>query len=572
MNRPMRLLLIDDDEVDRQAVLRALRRSWINFDICQAETAASGLRIAAEQHFDAVLLDYQLPDQNGIEVLHSLRSGRLEGVAVIVLTGQEDDSLAMRCLEAGAQDFLLKDEVNGRRLSRAVLQAQQRFMVEDALERGREQLRQLVDHDSLTGLLNRRGFEDELAQIIARNRHSNKGFALALLEINNFKNINDTLGRDVGDELLQAVAQRLATVIRPSDILCRLGEDEFVVLLTDVKPAEQATRLADRIVALFDESFELGASLLSVTSSIGIAVLGADVAHAKDLLKSAGMAMYQARQDGPNKRRFYSAAMQESVLLQKAIRSDLCQAVESEEFRVYYQAQIKAADGSLAGIEALLRWQHPRSGILLPEAFMGAAEESGLVLNLGNWVLHQAGKQLREWHLQFSTQATKLILNVNLSAIQLNKSNLLADIQKVMSLYNLDGIHLGLDITHSAQIEDAHAVVSQLASVAGLGITLSLDGFGMGYSSFDHLKLFPVETLKIDKSFVAAIGGGDKREKLLVELIAFAKAMNLKVVAEGIETKEQADFCIGQGCDLLQGYYFAPPIPADQFASTFFAA
>ena len=345
MNRPLRLLLVDDDEVDRQSVLRALRRSWLNFDIVLAETAAIGLACASEQRFDAILLDYQLPDQNGIDVLHTLRNGQLEGMAVIMLTGQEDDTLATRCLEAGAQDFLLKDEVNGRRLSRAVLQAQQRFKIEEALERGREQLRELVDNDSLTGLLNRQGFEAELAAMIERTKRSSICLSMVLMEANDFKRVNDILGRDFGDEMLKELAGRLGAAVRSKDILCRLGGGEFAVLLADGKAGEQALRLADRIIGHLSEPLHLGDTLLPVTTSIGIAVVGQEVDHARDLLKCAGIAKYHARQEGLNKRKFYSASMQQAIAEQVGMLTGLRQGVGSGNLRVYYQAQTNAADG-----------------------------------------------------------------------------------------------------------------------------------------------------------------------------------------------------------------------------------
>jgi PleD family two-component response regulator len=246
MNTSLRLLLVDDDEVDRKAVVRALKQPSLSLEILQCATASEGLRLAATEHFDAILLDYRLPDQDGIEVLHALRSGRFEGVAVIMLSRQEDPVIAENCLEAGAQDYLLKDEVNGRRLTRAVMQARQRYLMEEALRASHEELRILSERDSLTGLANRRGFEIALNGALDRAKRGQGGLAVLLLDLDDFKSINDTLGHSIGDDLLVEIARRMRLVVRNDDFLCRLGGDEFVVVARNLERDEQAALLGDR--------------------------------------------------------------------------------------------------------------------------------------------------------------------------------------------------------------------------------------------------------------------------------------------------------------------------------------
>lgn len=569
MSSPLRYLLIDDDEVDRHAVVRALKQHQIVCDIVQAATATEGLKIAAEQHFDAILLDYRLPDQDGLDVLNALRGDQFEGVAVIMLSHQEDETLAERCLEAGAQDFLLKNEVNGRRLSRAVRQARQRYLIEDALWNSREQLRLLSERDPLTGLSNRRGFEIALREATTRARRGKDRLAVLLLDLDDFKSINDTLGHDAGDILLVEVSRRLSSIVRDSDHLCRLGGDEFVVLMMNFEHDEQAMLLADRIVSMLQVPIQLGTTEQVITTSIGIATLGTSADNEGDLLKCADVAMYKAKQAGRNQSRFYSTALQDAVQSRACMKHELKKALERKEFQIFYQAQICSADGSLGGMEVLLRWQHPTRGLLSPAAFLPIAEETGLIVDIGNWVLREGCRQFKDWQLKSPAKCKKLAFAVNLSAIQIKQNTLPSTIERILAEYSLEASSLELELTESALISDTSATVAMLSSIVEQGVTLSLDDFGTGYSSLDHLKLFPISVLKIDKGFISSIGEDGKGERLLVAILAFAKALEMKVVAEGVETKEQAEFCIEHGCDLLQGYYFSRPIPANEFEKVF---
>lgn len=570
MNSPLRLLLIDDDELDRRAVTRTLRQSQVLCDIAQAATAEAGLKLALEQPFDAILLDYRLPDRDGLDVLQLLRSAESVDAAVIMLSHVEDETVAERCLEAGAQDFLLKGDINGRRLARALRQARQRHSIENELIRSREQLRLLSEHDPLTGLANRRGFEMFLEAAIARARRGNDRLAILLLDLDDFKSINDTLGHDAGDVVLKEIARRLNAAVRDSDLLCRLGGDEFAVLMTNFDENEQVRLLADRIIALLQEPIHLDESEHVVTTSIGIAVLDTCAENVVDLLKCADVAMYQAKQDGRNQSRYYSPALQESVQIRASMKQDMKKALERGEFKVYYQAQIDSADASLGGMEALLRWQHPVHGLLSPAAFLPVAEETGLIVDIGNWVLRESCRQLKEWQLRWPTRCPKLAIAVNLSAVQIRQNTLPDAVKHVLTEFALEASSLELEITESTLIRDTSATAAMLAMIVDQGVALSLDDFGTGYSTLDHLKMFPISVLKIDKSFVATIGLGEKSERLLVATIAFAKALQMKVVAEGVETHEQAEFCIQHGCDLLQGFFYSRPIPAHDFEAAYF--
>lgn len=563
------LLLIDDDELDRHAITRTLRKSTVPCEVHHAETAAAGLQMASNMKFDAILLDYRLPDQNGLEVLRVLRSGTYDGVAVVMLSRFENETLAEECLEAGAQDFLLKDEVNSRHLTRVVMQARQRFQIEERLRYSLEQVRSLSEHDVLTGLMNRRGFERSLEAHLARARRSEARLAILLLDLDDFKGINDTLGHDAGDELLVEVARRLTHIVRDGDLLCRLGGDEFVVMMTHFDQDDQAVVLADRINTQLRAPVFLGTSEHTITTSIGIAVLADSTRSAADLLKYADLAMYQAKLDGRNKSRFYSDALQQAVQFRSVIKNDLQRALEKNELQIYYQPQIRAADGGLSGMEALLRWHHPRLGVLSPAAFLGIAEETGLIVEIGAWVLREGCRQLQVWRERYAADHAQLKLAINLSAVQIKQVQLSRTVLTALDEFGLPADCLELEITESMLIEVTGETVAMLSAISAHGVSMSLDDFGTGYSSLDHLQRFPISVLKIDKGFVAAVGEGGKSEKLFVAIIAFAKALNMRIVVEGVETRAQADFCTQQECDLLQGYFYSRPLPAQEFEATF---
>ena len=569
MSSKIRFLLIDDDALDRLAVTRALRQSQCDYELVEATSAAAGLKLAASERFDAILLDFRLPDQDGLEVLRLLRSGQFNDVAVIMLSHQEDEALASQCLENGAQDYLLKGEVNGRQMMRAVRQAQQRYVIEGELRASREQLRQLSETDPLTGLINRRGFENALATAIARAKRGDHRLALLLLDLDEFKSINDTLGHAAGDALLVEVSRRFRATIRDSDVLCRLGGDEFVVLMTHFEQNAQAALLADRIIACLQRPVFLGTVEKIITASIGIALFDDDASDASDLLKFADIAMYRAKQSGRNQSRCYSPGLQEAVLNRSNMRHDMLKGLERGEFKVFYQPQIRSFDRRLSGMEALLRWDHPRLGLLLPSAFLSVAEETGLIVELGSWVLKESCRQLADWKARLPSLCSQLTLAVNVSCAQLTSNSLVVTIDKALAESGLSATCLELEITENALIKDTSEAVALFSTIAGQGVTLSLDDFGTGYSSLEHLRLFPIDVLKIDKEFVSAIGNGKKREKLLLAIIAFAKALEIKVIAEGVETKEQAAFCVEHGCDALQGFYFAKALPANEFEAAF---
>lgn len=568
MSNPLQILIIDDDRGDRLLLRKALAASGVLYDITEAKNGSEGLQAASHLSFDAILLDYRLPDRSGLEILNKIRKDQLCPTAVIVLSQTEDDAISEKSIEMGAQDFMLKSDVSAGRLSRAIKLARQRFCIEDELRVSREQLREVSERDSLTGLANRRGCEGALENTLARAKRGDNRFAVLLLDLDDFKTINDSMGHDIGDQILVRIALRIKSVVREGDLVCRLGGDEFVVLMRDLEENAQAAFLAERIVEVLRHPITLRYSEHVVTASIGVAVYDEHTETVSDLLKSADMAMYQAKQEGRNKSRFFSDELQRAVILRARLKRDMFHAFTSKQFELFYQPQFDVANRCLGGIEALLRWRHPELGLLSPVQFLPVAEETGFINELGQWVIEQASRQLLAWKTKYEHCSAKVTISANLSAVQLRQDTLLAMTLNSISLARLDLSMIELEITESALITYTPEMMSNLMALSQAGVTFSLDDFGTGYSSIEHLKVFPIKVLKIDKQFIHLIGTGDKEERLLIALIQFAKALQLKVVAEGVETEEQARFCDTYQCDLLQGFYFSKPLPVHEFENT----
>lgn len=567
----LEVLIIDDDEVDRMSIRRALKHASLPVNVVEAKTGTEGIAFARDRVFDVILLDFSLPDRDGLDVLNILRQNQSVESTVVMLSRQENPVLAEQAIEGGAQDFLLKDEVNPRRLMRAVRQAQYRQGLEGDLKRSREQLRRLAEHDGLTGLANRYDFERAMELAVSKCQQNGGRLAVLILDIDKFKCVNDTFGHAAGDQLLIEVAKRLKSVVRDGDVLARLGGDEFVILAQDLEYDDQAALLANRIVSSFIEPMVFNDVRWRVTTSIGISVFGDYTNNKVDLMRCADIAMYRAKQAGSNQSHFYSDQLHQSLLERAILERDLRSALVNNEFRVYFQAMVNAKDGSLGGLEALIRWEHPRMGLLFPGSFLGLAEELGLMCEIDQWVLHTACHQLQDWRTRYPLTDLKFGVSVNLSAMQLQDEDLLDSLKRTIDLSGLPAGCIELEITENVLISNPHKIASLLSAIAGMGVRLALDDFGTGFSSFEHLKLFPVHILKIDRSFVSGVGQGETSERLLAAMIHFARTLGLTVVAEGIENAAQADFCLLHGCHLLQGYYYSRPVPASDFESAFIA-
>lgn len=561
----MNLLLVDDDEVDREMIVRALSQSDREFVVSQSSHAKEALALFGKNRYDGILLDYMLPDANGLEVLTWLNDVGNEDTAVVMISRYEDDKLAERCIELGAQDFLLKDEVTPGRLCRAIINARQRFSMAKALRHSHEKLRELAEHDSLTRLVNRYGFDLCLNRALSHVRRTGGMLSVILLDLDDFKGINDTLGHQMGDVLLVEVASRLSSALRESDLIARIGGDEFVALLCDQNHKFLPFGLARRLLDTFEQPFALGDTTVMIGASLGIAMYGECANTADELLKCADIAMYRAKQEGRNQIQCYSRELESEVRYRTRIEQGLRRAILDKEFRLFYQGKFDSHTGQLAGMEALLRWQHPEDGLLAPDSFMAIAEDAGLMEEIGGWVLETACNQTRAWLDIVAEDIPGLSVAVNFSASQIAAEKLPHVIRAALASSGLAPQNLELEITENALIKRPEEIAHALACVAAMGVTLALDDFGTGYSSLEHLMHFPIQVIKIDKSLVSTVPEDEKGCKLLTALLNFTEGFDMVSVAEGIETREQAEFCAAHGCRLLQGYLYGRPVDAATF-------
>ncbi|MGH9035328.1 MAG: putative bifunctional diguanylate cyclase/phosphodiesterase [Acidimicrobiia bacterium] len=419
-------------------------------------------------------------------------------------------------------------------------------------------------HDPLTGLANRTLLLDRLAHALARSGRSGSPTTVLFLDLDGFKTVNDSLGHSVGDKLLMAVAQRLGGCLRPADTIARLGGDEFAVLLEDTA-TEAATAIAERLGRGLATPFDVGAREILARASIGLATGAPGQRAADELLRDADLAMYMAKREGKGGHAVFEAAMHTAALERLELEADLRRALAAGEIVVYYQPIVRLADASLVGMEALVRWNRPGHGLVPPAGFIPAAEETGLILEIGRWVLEEACRQVGAWQADHPT-SPPLQLSVNLSARQLQDSGLVGEVEEALRQSGLEPNRLVLEITESMLMKEPETAAERLRTLKGLGIRLAIDDFGTGYSSLNYLRRFPVDVLKIDKAFVGAIAGGPEDAALAHAIVRLAITLGLGTVAEGIETEEQLADLRRLGCELGQGYLFACPLPADAMA------
>jgi diguanylate cyclase (GGDEF)-like protein len=420
----------------------------------------------------------------------------------------------------------------------------------------------LAYHDGLTGLPNRSLFGKLLGQSISEARRYDRPLAVAFLDLDRFKQINDTLGHDAGDQLLREVAKRLQGCVRGSDTVARLGGDEFVVLLLDLGDPKYAALIAQKILVAVAKPITLLGHEFRVTASVGISVYPQDGFDEQTLTKNADVAMYQAKAEGKNNFQFYSASLNANSLERLTLESSLRHALEHGEFRLRYQAKRDIKSGHITGMEALLRWEHPDLGLLAPMQFIPMAEETGLIVPIGRWVIETACHQNVAWQ---HAGAPPLNIAVNLTARQFADERLLEDVRAALDITGMDPRLLEFEISESVLIRDVEATLRILSGLKGLGVRIAIDDFGIGYSSLKTLQRFPLDTIKIDRSFIRGISDDPENWGLADAVISMGKNLSLTVVAQGVETNEQAEFLRDHACDELQGFYFDRPLPPKEF-------
>ncbi len=425
----------------------------------------------------------------------------------------------------------------------------------------------LAQHDALTGLPNRVLLNDRLAQAIARAKRNEHRAAVLFLDVDRFKQVNDTLGHSVGDQLLKEMAVRLQACVRASDTVCRQGGDEFVILLGEVRDAEAIAHAAQRVLAIAERPYAIDGHEIHSTLSVGISVYPDDGDDVEGIIKCADAAMYSAKDHGRNNVQFFTPNINERLLERFRLEGRLRGALARGEFFLMYQPKIDLPSGKIVGAEALVRWQDPERGLVSPAQFIPVAEESGLIIPLGKWILAEVCRQNRAWQ---DAGYPPQVIAVNLSSVQFVRTGFLQEVQDVLREHAMDARYLELEITETALLRDIDRTASVLRSLKELGVSISLDDFGTGYSSLSFLKRFPIDIIKVDQSFVRDIIEDPDDAAIVSAVIGMAKSLKRKVVAEGVETAEQLHWLRAQGCDQMQGYYFSKPLRAQDFTEKFF--
>lgn len=425
-----------------------------------------------------------------------------------------------------------------------------------------EHIKYQAYHDALTGLANRFLFEDRIGSAVAHAHRHGEKFGVLLLGLDRFKRINDTLGHPKGDKVLQLVAERLSNMVKEEDTVARFSGDTFALIINEIVNLESLMLFINKIVDGFKVPFLVDNHELYITASMGVSLYPNDGMDGQNLIKNAETAMYRAKELGYNNYQFYTPSMNDKALARLALENDLHKALPQDEFILYYQPQIEVATGKVIGAEALVRWQNPRLGFLLPGEFIPLAEETGLIIPLGEWVLKQACLQNKDWQKK---GFAPINMGVNLSALQFKQKNLIERVKEILSLSGLSPEFLELEITESIAMLDAGFTNKTLHALKDMGIKISIDDFGTGYSSLEYLIRFPIDRIKIDRSFILGVPDDREKKAIVMAIMAIAKSLDLKIIAEGVETTSQIAFLKEQYCHQIQGYFYSPPVTAEAF-------
>jgi diguanylate cyclase (GGDEF)-like protein/PAS domain S-box-containing protein len=688
--KPITTILLIEDNAGDVRLLREMLAEKGSYatELMHADCMSQAEDLLRERVVDLILLDLGLPDAQGLSAVRRAHA-RAPRTPLVVLTGLDDESLAIQALQEGAQDYLVKGQIEGRALLRAMRHAIERKLMEDALfaekeraqvtlncigdavictdssgsitflnaiaqkmtgwsweqaaglplsdvfrkqdlvageitvvPRGisavkspsqqqppsncilirrdgfeipieesvapihdreghatgavvvfrdvsaaREMSRQMIysaEHDFLTGLPNRMLLNERVSQAIALARRHTTRVAVLFLDLDGFKHINDSLGHPIGDRLLQSIAGRLVDCARTSDTVSRQGGDEFVVLLSEVQQAEDAATAAIRMLQAVAAAHSIDQHDLHVTMSIGVSVYPDDGLDAETLIKNADTAMYQAKENGRHSYQYFKPAMNARAVERQSIEAHLRRALERHEFTLQYQPKVNFRTGAITGAEALIRWTHPTRGSVPPAQFIPIAEDCGLILPIGSWVLREACAQARLWLDAGLPMAT---MAVNVSAMEFRDTGYLERLFGILRETGLDPSVLELELTESVLMKQADSAAAILQALRNQGVQVAVDDFGTGYSSLSYLGKFPIDALKIDQSFVGQISKAREDATIVSAVISMARSLNLRVVAEGVETLEQLTFLQAHECDEAQGYYFSRPVLPHQFAA-----
>lgn len=563
-----RVLIVDDDDEARTAAAEALRS--LGLVVEEVSNGLDALKAFQSIRPHIAILEVMTPFVDGYSTCRAMRDLPGGDEASILMMTDLDDLESLRFgYDAGATDFITKP------INPIILQHRIRYMLRsaevlDELRRSERKIAHIAGHDALTGLPNRRSLEAYMKRLTEERAAAG---AVFLLDLDGFKRVNDTLGHTAGDDLICQVGSRITETFRirqdavskrPLDrILARLGGDEFVFIDPHVTTAAEASAIADRMLGAIGDGFDLLGHRITVTASIGVALVNDVGANIERLIQSADSAMYDAKAHDRNNARFYSKVLSEKARKHLDIENALRNPATLSQLELFYQPKIDVASGKVVGAEGLLRWRHPERGLVPPGDFIAVAEETGLIVGIGRWVVGEACRQLRAW--QDVEELRGMRIAVNVSARQFRDPHFFEDVRKIIEEYEIDPRALEIEITEGTLMDDTKSARTVLTELKKLGIWLALDDFGTGYSSLGYLRQFPFDTLKVDRSFVSDLLTDEGCAAITSAIVAMANRLHLQVVAEGVETEGQLECLRGLGCEQVQGYFFSKPLPVPDF-------
>lgn len=548
-------IIIADDDPSILLLLRHIL-SDMNYDVSEARSGIEAIEMCREHHYDLAVFDLVMPDVDGISACKEVTFQSTNPPPVLIITSLDDDASVSRAFEAGAVDYVTKP------INWSVFKQRVKRLVES--EKNKQKVKRLEFHDVLTGLPNRALLLDRLESATFRAQRNNSMSALMMIDIDNLKLINETLGHHNGDKIIQSVATRLSNSIRDTDTLSRSGGDEFSLIIENIKNLEDVGLLAAKFSDIIEHRLTIMDHEIHIKASIGISLYPQDGTDIGSLLSNADAALYRAKEQGGNVYEFYSPELGKQANRRLKLENNLRQAIENDELVVYYQPKIDLSTSFADGMEALVRWNHPSQGIIPPDEFIPIAEETGLIIALGKQVIKKACAQFKKWQ---DDDIPVTNISINVSARQFKEEDLVTLFEETLEKNNLDATHIELELTESALIHNENHAESTLKQLHKMGIKISIDDFGTGYASLSYLKRLPIDILKIDKSFTDGILHDPDDIAIVNAIYGLAKGLGLKLVAEGIETSEQLARVKSIGVDYGQGYYWSPPKPAEQYVA-----
>ncbi len=555
----LNILIAEDSENDTVLIMRELKKAGYQPSYERVETEADMERALHNQVWDIVITDHNMHGFSSVEALNLVKQSGKD-VPVIIVSGMIGENAAVEAMKSGAHDYIMKD--NLARLAPAIERELRDAETRRARQEAEKALSHLSVHDSLTNLVNRKQLIDSLSAALMRT--DGRGYMVAVLyiDLDRFKVTNDTYGTDMGDKVLQEVAARLRRCARYDDIISRYDGDEFIMVIENIYDTAEACVVAEMVIKLLSKPFQFDGHDIYIGASVGISFSDSVGWSADDLIKNAGTAMYQAKNGGRNNYQEYTSDMDDAAEHRRYLELSLYKAIELDELELYFQPQIKP-DKSLRGAEVLLRWHHGTLGLVPPVEFIDLLEETGLIIPVGEWVLMTACNTWCQWMADGKIPQDS-VLAVNISTYQF-KGELVDTVDRVIKETGIPPHLLDLELTEGTLMDDTESSIEALAALKERGVQLSIDDFGTGYSSLSYLSTFPIDYLKIDKSFVLNLDNNENDAVIAKTIIGLAHNLGMHVIAEGVENRAVLDFLSSEGCDIYQGFLFAKPLPVGDF-------